>query len=429
MNEFAYTIGVQAYVYGYPTMDLYRTFWENCLDPDRGHDHSFNEFNHSRKLTTPADTWVVTPNSDTLYSRAFLDLTDEPVILQIPPVPDRSYWFPIGDMYHNLNALLAWNTVGEKGGAYALCPPTFSGLLPDGVERVDVRTPFAWMVGRYTVQDEADVPAVNALQDQTHLIPLSQWGAAPSRRPTDPSRYPTFTFEGLQDPAAYFTTLNEMLRRNPPLERDEGLLAFFSEIGLHPRQRFDWDALDADTQAALTRATEAGHAIVVENMRTAPTVVNTWLEAILDADLGHKPGLRAGGAMLGLLYSQKEASTYHVGNVDSTGVQLDGAHAYTLRLDPPPPVDAFWSLTIYSAATRLYVANEIDRYAIGDRTPGVRYGEDGSLDLLIQHDRPDDTANWLPAPAEPFYLILREYSPRAPILTRDWVPPVIERVG
>jgi hypothetical protein len=355
-----------------------------------------------------------------------MDLTDQPLILQIPEFGDRSYWFPIGDIYHNLVASISWDTAGPDGGAFALCPPTFHGLLPDGVERVPVTTPFVWTLGRYTVYDEDDVAAVNALQDATHVVPLDQWGSARPKPDVDVSRYPDFTFDGLTDPAAFFTVLNEMLRRNPR-PQDSGLLAWFREINLHPEQRFDWEELDADVRDGLTRAVETGHRIVKDRTTSFAPIVNWWVEAFMDADMSDVPVNHAGAAMMGLLYAQKEASSYHVGYFDSRGDQLNGAHRYRLTFDTPPPVDAFWSVTIYSAATRQYVTNPIDRYAIGDRTPGLSYGEDGSLTILIQHEQPDDTANWLPAPAEPFYLALREYSPGVAILNRSWLPPAVER--
>jgi hypothetical protein len=432
-EELAYTIGVQAYIYGYPTMDLYRTFYENALDPNRGHNLTLGEFIHSRQLVTPEDKWVVTPNNDTLYCRAFLDLSAEPIILQIPATGDRPYWFPIGDIYHNLNASLSWDTVGGNGGAFALCPPGFEGLMPAGVERVDVRTPYIWMIGRYYVSGVDDVPSVNALQDQTHFIPFSRWGQVDVTRPqVNPADYPQFTQVDLQDAAKFYTVFNELLRRNPPIARDESNLNWFKEINLHPRQQFDWDSLDAATQAGLTRAVAAGYETISARTKSFARIVNGWVEVIVDADMGDQPVNHAGLCMMGLLYSQKEASTYHVAYSDGDLQTLDGNNKYQLHFDPPPPVEAFWSVTIYSAATRLYVANAIDRYAIGDRTPGIQFNDDDSFTITIQHDEPTDPkdrANWLPAPAEPFYLVLREYSSKFPILTRAWEPPAVKKVG
>ena len=427
----AYAIGVQAYLYGYPMMDLWRTFWEGTLDPKRGHDIGLNAFNFSRKLVTPADDWVVTPNNDTLYNRAFFDLTAEPVVLTIPPMGERKFWFPIGDTFHNLNASISWDTVGFKGGKYALVGPDWSGVLPEGVKRVDVKTPMIWTVGRYAVSGPDDVAAANALQDHTKLQPLSAFTGSPA--PEGPKNYPVFTRKELEDPKAFFTTLNEMLRRNPPPARDAGILAFFREIDLHPKQQFDWDKLPGPVKAGLTRAATDGLAIIDARTSEFAQVRNGWVEAIIDADMSAAPVDHAAMARLGLLYSQKEVSTYHVGGVDGDGKPLDGANTYELRLSPVPPVKAFWSVTMYDAKTKLLIDNPINRYSVGDRTKGLKYADDDKSEIVltISSTEPQDAtarANWLPAPKGTFYLVLREYSPEPAILTRDWVPPPIKKV-
>lgn len=432
-EELAYAIGVQAYVYGYPTMDLYRTFYENTLDPKRGHDISLNEFNLSLNLVTPEDDWVVTPNNDTLYLRGFFDLSNEPIVLTIPDVGERKYWFPIGDMYHNLNASLSWDTVGPQGGNLALCAPGWKGLLPDGVQRVDLRTPMVWTVGRYQVNGPDDVAAVNVLQKQTFLAPLSLWGQeSPARPQVIPKEYPVYTRNELTDAEQFYTVLNEMFRRNPPVARDEGILNLFREIGLHPAQRFDWTQLDEGSRKGLERAVATGHQIISERTKTFAPVINGWVEAMLEADMGADIVNHAGASMMGLLYSQKEVSTYHISYIDGDGKPLDGTQKYILHLDPTPPVDAFWSLTMYRAATRLYTPNPIDRYAFGDRTPDLHTNEDGSVTIYIQKEAPSEPkkkANWLPAPAESFYMVLREYSPKAAILTRAWEPPAVKKAS
>jgi hypothetical protein len=134
--------------------------------------------------------------------------------------------------------------------------------------------------------------------------------------------------------------------------------------------------------------------------------------------------------MIGLLYNPKEVSTYDVTFDDGAGAQLDGSNRYVLRLNPPPPVNAFWSVSMYSAKTFGFVENPINRYSLGDRTRGIAYGADGSLNVVIQHDAPTDPAeraNWLPAPDGPFYLAIRHYSPKAPIITGDWMPPPVQK--
>jgi hypothetical protein len=157
-------------------------------------------------------------------------------------------------------------------------------------------------------------------------------------------------------------------------------------------------------------------------------VHNNWQIARLDRRMSGDPMIGAAGAMLGLLWNPVEISGYDIGFLDGTGAPLHGNNRYVLRLDPPPPVNAFWSLTLYSAKTGFLTANPINRYSVGDRTPGIVYGENGKLSIFIQHEMPTDPterANWLPAPAEPYYLIIRYYSPRAPLLTGDWMPPAL----
>ena len=432
-ENLAYAIGVQAYLFGQPIMDLYRTFWEGTLDPKRGHDRTLNEFNLVRKLVTAKDTWVVTPNSDTLYARGFLDLTDEPIVLHIPDMGDRSYWFPLGDMYHNLYQSLDWQTIGSKGGDFALTAPGWQGLLPDGVRRIEMTTPMMWTLGRITVDGEKDVPAVNALQDKTFLVPLSQWKKGMTQVPRakiDPSHYPKMTNADMPDAEKFFTTMNEMLRRNPPVGDADYLLGWLREINLAPDQQFVWNDLDAATQKGLTRAAEDALVIIEGREKTFAPLVNGWVPAIMPGDQSSMPLYHAATTKLGLLYSQKEVSTYHVGFMDGDSKPLNGTNTYTLKLAPPPPVAAFWSLTMYNAKTKLFVDNKSNRYSIGDRTAGTKTEKDGSLTITMSSAEPSDgnaKANWLPAPKGPFYLVLREYSPGAAVLNGDWQPPKIEK--
>ncbi|MGI9511603.1 MAG: DUF1254 domain-containing protein [Anderseniella sp.] len=429
----AYAIGVKSYIYGYPMMDLYRTMWETSFDADRGHDRTLNEFFFFRQLVTHKDDWVVTPNEDTIYHRAFLDLRKEPIILVIPPMGDRPYWFPLGDMFHDFDGHLSWDTVGHSGGNYALCPPGWQGVLPDGVDRVNVSTPIIWVLGRYAVDGSDDVPGAVAKQDLTKLIPLSQWGQTDVSRPeVDPTDYPEFTRDDLTDARKYFTVLNKVLRMTPRQGHpaDTAMAGWLREINMDPAQEFDWDALSPQTQKGLKRAVADGHRIIFDRQRRAVPIVNTWQLARLPQDGSSEPLSAAGLAMLGLLYNPKEVATYDATFYDGTGAKLDGRNRYVLRFDPPPPVNAFWSLSMYSAETFRFIESSINRYSLGDRTNGTVYNDDGSLDVFIQHAEPTDPkerANWLPAPDGPFYMVTRHYSPKAPILNGDWVPVAVEK--
>ncbi len=430
-ENLAYATGVQTYINGFPMMDLYRTLWETSFDPKRGHDRTLNEYFVFDRLITSEDDWVITPNNDTIYLRAFLDLRAEPVILVIPPMGERQYWVPVSDMRHDFDANLSWDTVGARGGAFALCPPGWQGVLPEGVKRIDMSTPLGWTLPRISVNGDADLPAAVALQKKFKLVPLSQWGAAEVTRPKPaPTDFPRFIRAELTNAKTYFTTLNTLLRLSPrnghPM--DEAMAGWLREIGMDPANGFDWDKLTPQTQRGLERATADAHRIITERMPRAVPIVNNWQLARLDKRKSGDPVIAAAAAMLGLLWNPAEISTYDIAFVDGAGKPLDGNNRNLLKFSPPPPVDGFWSVTMYSAANQLFVPNSINRYSLGDRTKGIVYGRDGSLEIFLQHEDPTDPkgrANWLPAPKGRFYLVTRHYSPRGPILTGDWTPPPV----
>lgn len=431
-ENLAYTVGVQTYISGFPMMDLYRTLWETSFDPKRGHDRTLNEFFYFERLITSKDDWVITPNNDTIYSRAFFDLRNEPLILVIPPTK-RQFWVPISDMRHDFDAAPSWDNLGQRGGAFALCAPGWQGVLPPGVQRIDMGTPIGWMLPRFAVNGSADLPGALELQKQVLLIPLSQWGATNVTRPQpNPADFPRFTRNELTNAKEYFTTLNTVLRLAARIGHpvDEAMAGWLREIGMHPATKFDWDKLSPQTRRGLERAAADAHKMIADRMPRVVPIANNWQIVRLDKRMSGEPMVAAAGAMLGLLWNPKEVSTYDVAFKDGSGAQLDGRNRYVIRLAPPPPVNGFWSLTMYSAQNQLFVPNKLDRYAVGDRTKGTVYGEDGSIEIFLQHEEPTDRverANWLPAPKGRFYLVTRHYSPRGPILTGDWLPPAVTK--
>jgi hypothetical protein len=429
----AYAIGVQAYIQGFPMMDLYRTLWETSFDPKRGHDRTLNELFEFDRLVTSADDWVITPNEDTIYSRGFFDLRREPLILVIPPMENRQYWFPISDMRHDFGAVLAWDTLGSRGGNFALVAPGWTGVLPEGVTRIEMGTPIGWMLPRFAVNGPADVPAARAFQKRVRLVPLSQWGKTTVPRPRpDAADFPRFTRHELTDARAYFTTLNHLLRLapRPGNAKDAALAGWLRELGMDPASSFDWDRLSPEARRGLERAARDAHRIIAERMPRVMPIENNWQIVRLPRSISEDPVIAASGAMLGLLWNPLEINSYDVAFKDGAGGQLDGRNRYVLRYTVPPPASAFWSVTMYSADTQLFVPNRLNRYSVGDRTPGTIYGQDGSIEIYLQHEEPADPrerANWLPAPAGPFYIVARHYSPKPAIVTGDWMPPPIER--
>jgi hypothetical protein len=283
------------------------------------------------------------------------------------------------------------------------------------------------------VNGPADLPAAVALQKQVRLVPLGQWGAATVTRPKpDPSDFPRFTRAELTDAKAYFTTLNALLRLSPRTgdPTDAATAGWLREIDMDPATKFDWDRLSPQARRGLERAAADAHRIIAERMPRAVPIVDNWQVARLDKRMSGDPVIAAAAAMLGLLWNPREVSTYDVAFVDGRGAPLDGRNRYVVRFAPQPPVDAFWSLTMYSAETQIFVPNPIARYSIGDRTRGKVVGEDASFEVFLQADEPTDPrerANWLPAPRGPFYLVTRHYSPKAAVLTGDWRPPPVTK--
>jgi hypothetical protein len=427
-ENLAYTIGIQAYIYGYATVELYRTFFEQAIDPNRGHSVGVNELNHIRKLVTPQDTWVVTPNNDTLYSRAWLDLSYEPIILHIPPIKDRFFVFPIGDFYHDAVASLGWWNVGHNGGDFALVAPGWQGVLPAGVERVDVSTPMCWLIARTLTSGEPDdIEYVNSLQDQYTLTPLSQWGKPDKSDQVSGSEYPVWNKD---DSLNFFVILNEMLRRNPPRPADEGLVATFKEISLHPTQQFDSDSIPDAVRRGLERAIPDAQSIMAVKGQTMAEIVNGWLFLPGPKTFGTDYLFRAALEEVALLHGESAMQVGYIGNLDGQGRLLDGNHDYEIHFEVTPPVFGFWSLTLYDGTTKLLVDNPINRYAIGDRTKGIQYGEDGSLTIFLSNQKPggDAAANWLPVPKGPFYTVIRAYNAGPEVFNGTWSPPPIRRV-
>jgi hypothetical protein len=223
-----------------------------------------------------------------------------------------------------------------------------------------------------------------------------------------------------------------VLRLSPRIgnPQDEAKAGWLREIGMDPATKFDWDKLSPQARRGLERAAADGHRIIAERMPRAVPIVNNWQLARLDKRKRGDPVIAAAAAMLGLLWNPREVSTYGVAFVDGAGAPLDGSNRYVVRFSPTPPVNAFWSMTMYSAETMIFQPNALNRYSVGDRTEGMVYGKDGSLTVYLQEGEPTDPAeraNWLPAPKGRFYLVTRHYSPKSPILTGDWLPPPVTK--
>jgi hypothetical protein len=442
-DDDAIKLATEAYLYGFPlvfNLDQVRRFVTTGVGSNPK--APFNQFSHSRKLAGPQDTFV-TINNDTVYSMAQLDLSVGPIRLHVPDTAGRYYVLQFVDAWTDNFAYVGHRATGTNAGDFLLVPPGWSGDTPDGVTVIHVPTRVASIVGRWACSGESDLAAVHALQDAISLEPVDG-NAEPAGIPEpDPAVAAELVF---------WEKLRVWSQTFPPAPRDLPLQESLTPTGVEQSGPSPYAAPGVVFAQMLRDGLAAGESTlkqVLEAGGSSP-VVNGWKLTmhVFDYNLDYfevgalddpefkidDPKVRiverAGAAMGGLWGNHAYEAVYIMTYVDDRGEQLTGANTYTLRLDPPPPVNAFWSLTMYEIPNFYLVANQIDRYSIGDRTPGIIYASDGSLTITMSEAKPDDptaVANWLPAPAGPFRPVLRMYEPAPEVLNRTYTVPAIAR--
>ncbi len=432
--EYAYALGLQAFIYGFPYMYSAQTRWKWVTQPRNPQFVPYaavNHFWHAQHVVDATYQDGGCPNNDALYSIAWVDVTHEPVILSVPDTHDRYYTFQLAALFSDNFASVGRRTTGTKPGHYAIIGTHWQGELPAGVQALPTSpTPWVLVLGRTLVEGVEDEPNVHRLQEQYHLTPLSLYGTnheVPERRdvlaPGDPQ----------QDPLAPWKLLNAVLAENPPLARHDQLMKQFATIGIGP----DLDVTQQDevTKQNLVRAALTGMQLLKQYFLSgsSTTLVHGWRYPTRKIGrAGDDFLLRAAGQSLaGIAALDPEEAVYLVNFTDESGEKLTGKHRYELHFaaGQEPPVDAFWSLTMY--ANYNLVPNPHNRYSIGDRTKGVQRDAEGGLTIYIQHESPgkDKESNWLPAPQGEFFVVLRLYQPRAEVIEAIWEGPPLKKVG
>jgi hypothetical protein len=432
----AEAIATEAYIYLYPliTMDVTRRQLTNIEAGKMTGRGPMNTFVNIREFPDATLRIVVRPNFDTLYSSGWLDLTKEPMIVSAPDTHGHYYLLPMLDMWSDVFAAPGKRTTGTAAASYAVVPPGWSGKLPAGVERIDAPTPYVWIIGRTQTNGPKDYAAVHKIQDGYRMVPLSQWGkaATPVRVRIDPSvdmKTPPKRQVDDMPAGKYFAYGAELMRINPPHVTDWSILARMKRIGLEPGKAFASGKADG---AALARGAKAGLKLMNDKAPTLARVANGWqMNTDTMGVYGDYYLKRAIVAMLGLGANQPQDAIYPlaVGDADGRPITAENNYVLSFKKDELPPVDAFWSLTMYDAEG-FQVANPINRFAIGDRD-ALKFNADGSLDLYIQHENPgaERQSNWLPAPKSgALGLTMRLYAPRQAALDGRWNPPPLKRV-
>lgn len=431
----AQAIAQEAYIYFYPLilMDLTRKQLINTdpkVNPIGG---PANAFTHIRAFPTAEMRAVVRPNFDTLYSSAWLDLTNGPVVVSTADTGGRYFLLEMLDMWSDAFAVPGKRTNGTGPANFAVVPPGWTGALPQGVDRIDAPTSYVWIIGRTQTNGVKDYEAVHKVQDGYRITLLADWGrtARKAEQTIDPSvdtkTEPLRQINGMS-PLAYFNYGAQLMKKNPPHLTDWSIIASLKRIGLEPGKDFDGRKVSSD---ALVRGAHAGLKLMRDKMPTIARVTNGWgMNTDTMGVYGNYYLKRAIIAMAGLGANQVEDAIYPLNVADADGSPVSAESRYVLHFekDELPPVGAFWSLTMYDAEG-FQVPNPIHRFAIGDRDP-LTFNADGSLDLFIQNESPggDEESNWLPSPKHGVLgLTLRLYAPKPQVLEGRWNPPAIKR--
>ena len=424
-------IAKEAWLYAYAPIQGYQTLYNQTLNPQfPGYVGGFNRFRNYSRLNTPTDTDIVTPNNDTPYSWAWLDLRAEPIVISLPPVPAPRYyvnqWF---DLYTHNFAYTGVRTTGRQAGNYLFAGPRWKGEVPSGISGVfRAETEIVGTLTRTQLNGADDIPALQALQAQYRITPLSTFTGKPSPAPLAPIVMPPWDKDKAEG-IGFIGYLNAMLPYMPTVPSERAQFERFSRIGIGAGRSFNPNALSPDTRAAIESGVQAAKKELTE---TALAQKDSKLLFGTREQLGSDYVMRRSlGAMLGIYGNTKEEAVYGSQQTGSDGKVLDGNRKWLLRFEPGqlPPVDIFWSITMYKLPERFLVANPISRYSVGDRTPGLKIGADGSLEIYLTSDNPgpDKASNWLPTPKGPFFFVARFYGPKAGLIDGSWtLPPLVE---
>ncbi len=434
-EEEAAKLGVEAVVYGFPLVivDVTKRVQTNVEEPNHNGHAPINQFSNFLKYPTAAYKDVVRMNVDTLYSFAWLDLSKEPMILSVPDTNYRYYLMPVLNAWTNVFASPGKRTTGTKAGHFAIVGPNWKGELPEGVKELKSPTNTAMIAGRTQANGPADYEAVNAIQREYKLTPLSAFGKpyTPPKGIVDPNidtKTPPVEQVGKMDAATFFSTLATLLKSNPPPAADAPALAQLAKIGIVPGQDFDMSKLDAATAKGLEKSVQVALAKLQEAAKKMGKPINGWSVPPMNlANFGTDYGVRAVVALVGLGANLPQDAIYPSAFVDGDGKPLNGTNCYVIHFDKGqmPPVNAFWSITMYNAQS-FFVDNPINRYNLAGWMP-LKYNDDGSLDLYFQKESPgtEKESNWLPAPEGAFSLTLRMYWPKESALDGSWHPPAV----
>ncbi|MBB3979495.1 hypothetical protein GGQ64_004737 [Rhizobium azooxidifex] len=438
-------IAEEGFIYGLPLVMNYAVMQEYAVDKNSGQFKApFNEIYNMHHVATPADTAIITPNSDTPYSILWLDLRAEPMVISVPTVEkDRYYSVQLIDGNTYNFGYIGTRATGTEPGDYLVVGPDWKGETPPGIKQVfRSTTPFTFAAFRTQLFHPDDMPNVEKIQAGYKAQPLSGFLGQPARRAAPKIDFLPATTAGIKD--NFFQYLDAALQFVPETARDKAVRAKLAKIGIGPGKTFEFKDLSLEHKAEILLAMKQGDDKVDKWLAGGNKDINGWNIGSFFGDEAFYNGdwlMRAGAAKGGLYGNDAVEAMYPYTRTDATGEPLDGSkHKYTITFAPGqlPPVNAFWSVTMYDGKSQFLVKNPINRYLINSpMLSGMKKDEDGSLTLYIQKDSPgaDKEANWLPAPNDTIYLVMRLYWPKSeapsilPAGEGSWQPPGVKRVS
>jgi hypothetical protein len=437
--EQARAIAKEAYIYGFPMVDNYRVqyaYFVNNGDPE--YKGGWNEIHNTARVYTPEDKAIQTPNSDTPYTAVGADLRAEPLVLTVPPIEqDRYYSLQFVDSYTYNFAYVGSRTTGNGGGKYLLAGPNWKGEKPEGINEV-IRsdTELAFVLYRTQLFGPSDLDMVKQIQAGYQVQPLSAYLNQPPPAPAPAIDFvPPLTPDQQKTSPQFFEILSFAMRFAPTLPDEKEMRARFESIGIGPEGNFEADKLSPQMRKAIE-----------DGMADAWTEFGTFKKEKVDTDqvssadfFGTAQDLkgnylyRMAGAVLGIYGNTAAEAIYPGAFNDTAGAPLTGANNYTYHFakDQLPPVNAFWSLTMYELPQSLLVANPINRYLINSpMLTSLVPDQDGGYTFYLQNASPglDKESNWLPSPEGPFFVVLRLYWPKPDALNGTWKAPKPEKV-
>jgi hypothetical protein len=421
----AYTTDLAAWLYGFPTVIVRRTI--NTFPR--------NTMVSIAKLADTTTQTVVAPNHDTLYSVGQIDLSAGPIVIETPPTGGRYSVIQLTDSFTNVATYIGDGAAARTGAKVVLVPRGWHGSLPAGLRVVRPATNLLWLLGRTLATGTADQAAAAGLLAKYSVTTLAGYLAGTRGAPLILKSFPARKPVTVPTDATFFDELGADLAADPAPARDACAISAFAEVGIGAG-RTPSKTLTGLRAKALTAAARDGRRVLntlVGDVRHEPgRSTNGWTTTPRDtARFGTDYLSREVVAAIGLGANTVEKAIYLSINRDSVRRPLSGSHVYVVRFKKGqlPPVVQFWSLTLYDQRI-LFYPNPLGRYAIGDRTKGLKYDAGGGLTIVVSHNPPaaSERSNWLPAPSGPFSLYLRLYEPKAAARDRLWKPPAVTRV-